>query len=295
MTNVRTVAWPAPAEVAKPVALSDLPRHHPGGMVLDRCFREMTRKRDRDVVRAEYKADKYASALAFARSLPEPDPFAVRMFEFGQSGSDEWCFSRGNDLYRAPLADIQTEFDALLVERVLAKAAGCATIVETGCGYGYNLWRLSRSAPDRAYIGGDLAETAAELGSHLFAASKQVRVEVFDYYEPTYDLLAAAEGPVLVYTCHSIEQLPSAKSFVDGLSRHAEKIAGVVQLEPVYEVHDDTLIGCLRRAYADSVDYNRDLLGLLQNRSDIVVHAVEPNVFGINPLNPTTYIHWSFR
>src|SRR5262249_49790246 len=123
----------------------------------------------------------------------------------------------------------------------------------------------------------------------------RVVVQIFDYYDTDYSLLARAPGPVFLYTRHSIEQLPSAKPFIEALSRYADKIVGVVHFEPVYEVHGDNLIGRLRRAYADSVDYNRDLLELLSSRSDIAVHNVEPNMFGINPLNPTTYIHWSFR
>ena len=277
------------------VPLGDLPQHHPGGMVLDRCFRPAVTRRDRDLVNAEYTTDKYASALAFGGGVPSPDPFAVRMFEFGRDGNAEWCFSRGDDLFRTPLSAIQREFDSILVERVLARAGGCASIVETGCGYGYNLGQLWRTEPAKAYLGGDLAETAIRLAKMLFSERAGPKVEVFDYYAAQYDLLERAEGPAFLFTCHSIEQLPSARCFIDGLAQHAGKIAGVMHFEPVYEVHGDTLLGRLRRAYADAVDYNRDLLSLLKQRDDVIVHSVEPNIFGINPLNPTSCIYWSFR
>jgi hypothetical protein len=264
-------------------------------MVLERCFRPMLRRRDREVVDAEYKTDKYRTALDFARAKPTNDAFAVRMFEFGHDAQADWCFSRGDDLFRAPLAEIQAAFDEILATKVQATASACRTVVETGCGYGYNLGLLARAAPARTYVGGDLASTAIELAEHLFGKGGPPRVELFDYYSPGYELLERTEGPVAVFTCHSIEQLPTAAPFLDALARHAHKIAGVVHFEPVYEVHSANLLGRLRRAHAEALDYNRDLLTLLHGRSDITVHRVEPNFFGINPLNPTTFIHWTFR
>lgn len=278
-----------------PVQLADLPLHHPGAIVLERCFRHQTYARDRAAVIDEYKTGKYASALDFAKRTGTHDPFAIRMFEFGRDAESDWCFCRGDGLYRAPLRIAQHGLAELLVERVSALTANVPTIVETGCGYGFNLWRLWQKSPSHRYLGGDLAETALALSRHLFGEGEGPRVELFDYYDSAYRLLERCEGPVFVYTCHSIEQLPSAAPFLAALSRYADKIAGVLHLEPVYEVHGDHLLGRLRKAHADSVDYNRDLLTLLQSRSDIVVHSVEPNVYGINPLNPTTVIHWSFQ
>ena len=94
------------------------------------------------------------------------------------------------------------------------------------------------------------------------------------------------------------EQPPSRKAkrrLADTLARYAPKIAGVLHFEPVFEIHEDSRIGQLRRAYAEAVDYNRDLLGLLRERPEIEVRSVEPNIMGTNPLNPTTIIHWTFR
>jgi hypothetical protein len=285
----------AAAETGTPVQLAELPLYHPGGVVLERCFKHLTRTRDRAAVIEEYKAGKYANALDFARDTGTRDPLAVRMHEFGRDAGSDWCFCRGEELYRAPLRVAQAGLADLLVDRVSALAADVPTVVETGCGYGFNLWRLWQRNPGRAYVGGDIAETAVTLAAHLFGDAFGPRVELFDYYEETYRLIEKAAGPVFVYTCHSIEQLPSAAPFLQALARYAGKVAGVLHLEPVYEVHGNSLLGRLRRAHADSVDYNRDLLTLLRERQDVVVHSIEPNVYGINPLNPTTVIHWSFR
>jgi SAM-dependent methyltransferase len=278
-----------------PVPLSEISSHPPGALVLERCFGPKLAARDRSVVDAEYKADKYRTALDFAVGKPTRDPFAVRMFEFGHDADADWCFSRGNELFRSPLAEIQTVFDDFLVSKVLPAAAGSRTIIETGCGYGYNLDLLARAERSHAYAGGDFASTAVELAQHLFGKAGPPRVEEFDYYSNDYGLLAKAEGPVTVFTCHSIEQLPTAVPFLDALASHKKKIAGVVHLEPIFEVHGESLLGRLRRAHAEALDYNRDLLSLLKGRADIVVHRVEPNVLGLNPLNPTSVIHWSFR
>jgi SAM-dependent methyltransferase len=280
---------------AVPVQLADLPLYHPGGIVLERCFRQQTRPRDRAAVIDEYKSGKYANALEFARGAGTRDPQAVRMFEFGRDADSDWCFCRGDRLFRAPLREAQNGLAELLVARVSALAADAPTIVETGCGYGFNLWQLWQKLPHRAYVGGDIAETAISLSRHLFDEAQGPRVELFDYYDEAYRLLEQCDGPVFVFTCHSIEQLPSAAQFLKALSRYAHKVTGVVHFEPVYELYGESLLGRLRRAHADSVNYNRDLLTLLTNSQNIVVQSVEPNVYGINPLNPTSIIHWTFR
>jgi SAM-dependent methyltransferase len=189
---------------------------------------------------------------------------------------------------------VLARFEAFVVERLAMAARGCRSIVELGCGYGYNLHRLRRVLPDRAYLGGDIAPTAVQLARRLFAEDC-VSVVEFDYYADDYTLLRDVEGPVLVFTCHSVEQLPKAGHMLDVLARHAGHIARVVHFEPVYESHGETLIGRLRRAYADSVDYNRDLLGLLRAHPHVRLEAIDANPFGINPLNPTTVVEWTFR
>lgn len=279
-----------------PVALDDLPRTHPGGMILDRCFRRQTERRDRSAVAGEYEEDKYAQALAFAKSAGvNVAPFDVRMFEFGHARGEDWCFSEGERLFRAPLADVQTRFDALFVNRLEDAARGCRSIVELGCGYGYHLYQASRAMPERVYLGGDIAPTALRLAELLYSRGVPIRVAEFDYYAEDYSLLDQVEGPILVFTYHSIEQIPAAAGILKALARKAASIARVLHFEPIYESHGESLLGRLRRAYADSVDYNRDLLGLLKANPAVKIARIEPNLYGINPLNPTTIIEWAFR
>ena len=278
------------------VDLNDLSRHHPGGVVLERCAGAHPRLRTVEAVEKEYDRDKYAPALAFVHANEGVTPWEVRMFELeGHPPEADWCFSIGDELWLAPLADVQRRFDEIILNQIKAHAAGCRSVVELGCGYGYNLWRVSQALPGRQLLGGDIAESAVELAKQFFDGDAGPRVGKFDYCSDAYSPLDEATPPVLLFTCHSIEQLPRAGHVLDTLARYAPKIAGVLHFEPVFEIHEDSRIGQLRRAYAEAVDYNRDLLGLLRERPEIEVRSVEPNIMGTNPLNPTTIIHWTFR
>ena len=280
---------------AEPVAINDLPRHFPGDLVLARCFGGRQAPRDESAVKAEYDGDKYRALLDIlsAEDRGETDPFRLRMAEFRHDPNAAWCFSIGEALYRAPLREVQLGFDRLLVEEVLDAARHCPTVVELGCGYGYNLWIVARQDSSKHYLGGDLAPTAIEIGRRLFGEHGP-RVQPFNFYEDAGDLLDEAEGPILVFTCHSIEQLPGAGHAIDELARHVDKIAGVLHFEPLFGSFGRSLLGRLRAAHAEALDYNRDLLGVLEGRHDVHVATCETNVVGINPLNPSSIVRWHF-
>jgi hypothetical protein len=98
----------------------------------------------------------------------------------------------------------------------------------------------------------------------------------------------------VVFTSHALEQLPSAAHMLDVIKSYQRDVTTVFHFEPVYEMYDDSLLGLMRRRYTQVNDYNQDLLSLLQNRPDIRIVRLEPNVFGLNPFNPTTIIQWEF-
>ena len=94
----------------------------------------------------------------------------------------------------------------------------------------------------------------------LLAESSNVNGDftLFDYNDP--NSLDFIQAGALVYTSHSIEQIPELRSeFLDELIRKQPKY--VIHFEPCYRDQDSKrLIGLMRRKYIEVNDYNRNLL-----------------------------------
>ena len=100
----------------------------------------------------------------------------------------------------------------------------------------------------------------------------------------------------LVYTSHSIEQIPELRSeFLDELIRKQPKY--VIHFEPCYGDQDSkSLIGLMRRKYIEVNDYNRNLIDLLseyENRGLIKIISHKKNVFSDTPFNPPSIVVWA--
>ena len=96
-------------------------------------------------------------------------------------------------------------------------------ICELGCGYGYNLSYLKNICPE--VYGGEYSENAVKIANSLGFDIKK-----FNYYNlEEYDLIRNGS---LILTVHSVEELPSAKCFIDGLYQYRHNIDLVVNCEP---------------------------------------------------------------
>ena len=92
-----------------------------------------------------------------------------------------------------------------------------------------------------------------------------------------------------------VEQKFFADNKLRFLKKYKNKIKAVVHFEPVYELHDDSLLGMMRKAYANAVDYSRNLMSELKKNEDIKVLSVKPDFLGYNPLNSTSVIKWQYK
>ena len=235
----------------------------------------------------EYDKDKYAELLTlYEETGLSPTIESIRQVEFGVGSV---CASFWGDLALTTTAEAQQRYNELLYETMRQEIEQSTTVVELGCGYGYNLWMLKRHFPYRHFLGGELSSNAVEL-----AAKLSIEVSQFNFYDSFYKLIEDAQSPITVFTSHAIEQLPKSESFFRGLLPHRDKIQTVFHFEPMYELYDSTLLGLMRQRYTEVNDYNRDLLSELQQR-DIQIVRTEANVFGMNPLNPTSIVQWEYR
>lgn len=281
------------------VALNDLPRYSPWPERLlgPDAWKQVTR--DREKVAAEYDRDKYARCLAFFDSThPSPSIEDVRGAEFKDDKENPTCASMGDELFLIPFMEAYDLYYALIADRVLPLVEEGTTVVELGCGYGYNLAMLQKRAKVPAvFRGGEYSHNAVALAGKLFAGrEKEIGVEHFDFYDTSYPILDAAQGPIVLFTAGAIEQIPDISNFFSVLPRYKDKIRAVIHCEPAYELQGDDLLGLLRKKYLAVNDYNRNLLSQFESRADsIEVARQERNVFGFNALNPASAIEWRFR
>lgn len=275
----------------KKISLNDLPRYSPWP---DRLLGLSDFKRPHrsiEKIDAEYDKDKYAKCLEFIDGSTEPQsPEQVKLFEFRVPRNSDICVSIGEDLFLTTLADARKRYYSLLVDSMADAIEVSDCVLELGCGYGFNLWVLKQAFPEKNFYGGEYSTNAVRIAERLFSGDPSIVVGGFNYYDQEYDF-ASLTGSIVVFTSHSIEQLPTALHAIEAISR-VQGVRSVFHFEPVAELYSDTMLGYLRKSYAAANDYNRDLLDSVCCAGGVVGRTTA-DVFGMNPLNPTSIIQWS--
>ncbi len=250
-----------------------------------------TQERTRAKVEAEYDADKYARCLDYLQGNPDATPESVRAFEFG-ADDETACISRGGRLFACPVSHARELYVELLVDTMASSISASGSVVELGCGYGYNLGRLAERLPGPEYRGGDYSANAVQISKILYGERGDVSVERFDFYETPYAILDGLPEPITVFTLHSLEQVPSSSTVIAALVAAGRRIGSIFHFEPLHAPTDDSLLGLMRRRYDELNDYNRDLAEELRGRPDVRVHRLETDVLGLNPLHSVGIAHW---
>ncbi len=274
------------------IGLSELPKWSPWPARLLGLSPWTPPVRTTEKVQQEYDCEKYGDCLL---RLVETgcDPDAIKEAELGQKNTETICVSMGDNLHEMTLGEARARHYNLLLDTMREEIEQCQTVVELGCGYGYNLWWLSRHFQGKQFIGGEYSANAVKMAGKLYEQGASVRVLPFNFYDADYKILNGLDGPIVVFTSHAIEQLPDSSCFFDAIVKHKERISAVFHFEPVYNLDGQSLLGLMRSRYAEVNDYNHDLM--LQPQSYKVGTAnIRLNVFGINPLNPTSVIQWEF-
>jgi hypothetical protein len=277
--------------VMNEIPLNDLPRFTPWVCRLLSLDPFPPARRDIKKVDEEYDKDKYGKCLAYFRGTRGASAGDVKRFEIGDLSEKELCVSQGGRLYTASPVEALRRHHELLLETLDDGVAASDTVVELGCGYGYNLHLLKRRHPGKRFLGGEYSANGVRLAQALFSDDPGITVERFNYYDEHYPILRHLPGRVLLFTSHSIEQLPSAAGVIRSITRSGIT-ATVCHLEPVFELTDETtVLGLLRRRYIQMNDYNRDLLTSLEQEG-VKVDRKVVDAFGLNPLNPTSILRW---
>jgi tRNA G46 methylase TrmB len=280
----------------KNLSLNDLPRYSdwPARLLGLSAFK--TVQRNHAKIETEYSKDKWQKCddlyETSHRKLTAHD-LRNNYHEF-TSGDERPCLIDG-ELRLARIAEVMPIYDKLIVDAISDGLKGSETLVELGCGPGFIMSMLASVFPKKNFRGGDFADSAITLAAKLYAEQPRVSVEKVDFYADTYNVIKNAEGPVTVFTCQALEQIPTSAGVLDTLSKYKDKITRVVHLEPGYALYDNSLLGLMRKRYIEINDYNRDLVPALRARKDIEILRCDANVIGWNPYNALAAIEWRFR
>lgn len=204
--------------------------------------------------------------------------------------------------YEAPsLATYRLDRD-WTADTVIALAAriDADAIIETGAGWGYNLFNIwLRGAPDVDFHAFEYV--AAGRGAALrlrdaVAAGPRLEVHAFDYRTPDLSAVAGRYRRPLIFTRHSIEQIPLLpQTCIDAFLDLAPAV-GVLHFEPVgFQVDPEKAGSAETRTHSLKQDYNTNLWDLLQANAAagrIVIEEAEVNVMAAKIKNASSLIRW---
>jgi tRNA G46 methylase TrmB len=260
-------------------------------------------ERDFKKVSDEYEGIKYEQLLNFVKKndietyseIREKQLDMTNIFNGDDSGDNLICYSQQKRIYKSALNLVFELSDRVFVECMSNVLSGNEIIIELGSGYGRNLNLLNGKFPNCTYIGGDFSNNAIEISDRINHCKDNISVEHFNYYNNHWAILDNEfDKEVVLFTRHSIEQLPEANKVIHRLVEQLPKnIREILHFEPIYTMNDPaSLLGLLRRGYTRINDYNRDLYRALHKNIGVEIVESHYDVFGSNVLNPTSLVRW---
>jgi Mycolic acid cyclopropane synthetase len=196
------------------------------------------------------------------------------------------------DLFLARSAELVAREHEVVCDALAPVLDGGETVLALGCGWGANLGVIADEFPDVTVIGGEIAEHGVTVSRELHADEARVSVKQFDFHG-AWELFDEHDD-IVVFTRGALATLDDTGPVIDRLATRAldgDVIAGV-HLEQTGPYPDDSVLGLLRRRYADVRGFDIDLLPTLREHPEISATHADHDVVGANPLHPQTAIRW---
>ncbi|WP_231184844.1 hypothetical protein [Haladaptatus sp. DYF46] len=210
----------------------------------------------------------------------------------GAGREDPGVISIEEDLFLASSAELVAREREVVRDALGPVLDGGETVLALGCGWGANLGVIAEEFPGVTVIGGEIAEYGVTASQELNADDPRISVEPFDFHGE-WELFDERDD-IVVFTRGALTTLDGLGPVIDRLADRAREgeLLGGVHLEQSGPHPEDTVLGLLRRRYADVRGFDIDLLPTLRGRPDVSVSHVAYDVVGANPLHPQTAIRW---
>lgn len=172
-------------------------------------------------------------------------------------------------------------------------------IIELGCGYGLNLFRLAPilDRPDIKYIGAEYTESGRNLCQKLSAlpTAPQVQIEFVDHKKPDFSFIGKYEN-VLIFTCHSLEQVKNLpEDYFTVLSMSAKNVHAI-HFEPFgFQMDCSTSSSQTHEALIKEKGWNLNMYSCLLSAKEsgaIRILDTRKEAFETQEENPTSIAEW---
>jgi len=202
----------------------------------------------------------------------------------------------GNQLMVPAYADISSIAANWIVDLV---DADCAAIVELGCGYGRNLFNIHNLGGPRdiPYYGAEYTDSGKSLTALLTSLENtiDVRVEHFDHSAPDLNFLGQ-EAEILIFTCHSIEQVELIPSTYFADLAQLDKKVTCIHFEPFgFQVAADNPYSVRQKKDFSARKWNSnffEVLGLAAEAGVINLSHVYKDIIPNHEVSPTSVAIW---
>jgi len=273
------------------LSLNDLPAFSSWPAILLGVKAFPVKHRTKDEVLREYDREKWGKVLELLKSQSDVE-YADFLNRQGVDPEKHIAFSVGKELFSSPARCVFQSYEELLFDKLQPHAP--KLLVELGSGLGDKLLNLAAKLKVKTALGGEFTSAGLECAKILSERKKQpATFWRFDYNDPA--TLDHVPPGALVYTSHSIEQIPIlSEAFLEGLIARSPET--VIHFEPSFGDHQESiLLGLMRKRYTELNDYNRNLVELLysfESKGKLQIVRHEKEIFGANPFNPTSVISW---
>lgn len=175
------------------------------------------------------------------------------------------------------------------------------SIVELGCGYGQNLFKIfyNGGGVDLKYFGGEFTKSGVEMARKLANIEPNMKAEFFhfNHLKPKFDKKFDFGERVLVFTCHTIEQV---REIPDNWFKVVANIAPFVRCihaEPFgFQIASLGEASQKHKEYFIKNGWNLNFAKTLkkagENGDIIIEDALLEYSCGTDPFNPTSIAVW---
>jgi len=175
-------------------------------------------------------------------------------------------------------------------------------VMELGCGFARRLFETFYQTKNNSiqYFGGEITKSGQNLSDMLSDMETEINFSSFqyDHMNPKPPEIGNCQN-ILIFTCHSIEQVPNLPDdFFEKLCGFAKNIT-VVHFEPFgFQARTNTVSAKNHQYVADKEKYNQNLYPLIEraHQSKLInLKWVSLNLFRLDRNNPTSVIIWEKR
>jgi len=177
-------------------------------------------------------------------------------------------------------------------------------VIELGSGYAQNLIKLHfLGGPKVPYYAGEYTKSGCECASMLGDLDSEINLIPFDFDYLSADFSSIKQfDNVLVFTCHSIEQVTNIpKDLIPKISRIADNVT-CIHIEPfgfqLTSSHNESEVDKCHRSFFAKNAWNQNLASSLVYHhlcNNIELNYISPNIMGGLENNPSSLALWKSR